>query len=220
MTALWFVCFQRENYRCDIRRESKHCTELQLWNNHTLIFYVCRCMDFKQCAWKYNCCVHSVNTESESTASSIAVFMCACQCACAVCKRMWFMRACIRLCVHIEPMHARRADYRVGLGAGNYCTVVKHHYSLICPLAPSVRLRTTSYTISTIPRTAPPTHPHTHTLTHTHTHIIHPSPQALAYRTALLTSPFPPSILDHALFFHTPSFSQPCVMLAGYSGSH
>lgn len=132
------------------------------------------------------------------------------------------MRACIRLCVHIEPMHARRADYRVGLGAGNYCTVVKHHYSLICPLAPSVRLRTTSYTISTIPRTAPPTHPHTHThtLTHTHTHTIHPSPQALAYRTALLTSPFPPSILDHALFFHTPSFSQPCVMLAGYSGSH
>lgn len=175
MTALWFVCFQRENYRCDIRRESKHCTELQLWNNHTLIFYVCRCMDFKQCAWEYNCCVHSVNTESESTASSIAVFMCACQCACAVCKRMWFMRACIRLCVHIEPMHARRADYRVGLGAGNYCTVVKHHYSLICPLAPSVRLRTTSYTISTIPRTAPPTHPHTHTYTHSHSHTYHPS---------------------------------------------
>lgn len=114
-------------------------------------------------------CTRSI--QSESTASSIAVFMCACQCACAVCKRMWFMRACIRLCVHIEPMHARRADYRVGLGAGNYCTVVKHHYSLICPLAPSVRLRTTSYTISTIPRTAPPTHPHTHIHSLTLTHI-------------------------------------------------
>lgn len=44
---------------------------------------------------------------------------------------------------------------------GNYCAVVKHHYSLICPLAPSVLLGSTLYTIGTAPRTTPPTRPHT-----------------------------------------------------------
>lgn len=64
------------------------------------------------------------------------------------------VRECVCVCKHpYAHMHVANT----GLGAGNYCTVVKHHYSLICPLAPSVLLSTTSYTISTTPRTTPPT---------------------------------------------------------------
>lgn len=78
------------------------------------------------------------------------VFMC-------ICMRR-FMRACMNVCMCVQGSICTHACGHAGLGAGNYCTVVKHHYSLICPLAPSVLLSTTSYTISTTPRTTPPTH--------------------------------------------------------------
>lgn len=102
---------------------------------------------------------------------------------------------------HAEvPVRARasicaQAHGRAGPVAGNYCTVVKHHYSLICPAAPSVLLSATFYAISTAPRTTPPEH----ACTCTHTH--HPSRRAQAYRTPLITSPSSPSILNHCPLF-------------------
>lgn len=75
---------------------------------------------------------------------------------------------------------------------GNYCVVVKHHYSLICPLVPSVLLGATLYTISTAPRTTPPTHTDAH----------HPSHKDLAYKgTPRITPALSLYILHHCLFF-------------------
>lgn len=209
MTALQFV--SREEITTVKFRD---CTQLQLWNNRTLIFYACRCIDFKQRAWishcvsKYRCCMR-YETQSILRAKAL-------HCQYQIC---WYL--CVHVSVHVLYVNAcdlwrcaflcaywthacSRVDSRVSLGAGNYCTVVKHHYSLICPLAPSVRLRTTSYTISTIPRTAPPTHtPSIHLLKLWLTGQ-HSSPH-LFLHLSLIT----------LYFFHTPSFFQLCVMLAG-----
>lgn len=100
-----------------------------------------------------------------------------------------FMRACTSVSVQVSI--CTQAYGQAGLLAGNYCTVVKHHYSLICPLAPSVLLSATLYTISIIPRTTPPEHTH------------HPSPRAQAYRRPLITSSFSPS-----MFYQCPFCSQ------------
>lgn len=76
-------------------------------------------------------------------------------------------RCCILYVLYVtinEGMHDSAGIHmHTGLVADNYCTVVKHHYSFICPLAPSVLLSATLYTISTTPRTNPPTHIRTRT---------------------------------------------------------
>lgn len=61
------------------------------------------------------------------------------------------------MCTDTLSFHPRAHSHAGDATTGNYCAVVKHHYSLICPLAPSVLLGATLHTISTAPRTTPPT---------------------------------------------------------------
>lgn len=132
--------------------------------------FSCTCIDLSWCVLKSLTHFSSLSTSqsvasdmslyqswdwSSSVLSLLYVLVFLCMQTCTHC--MWrFMRAYMTVCV-CASIHTAHTSGHVGLGAGNYCSVVKHHYSLICPLAPSVLLSTTSYTISTTPRTTPPT---------------------------------------------------------------
>lgn len=93
-----------------------------------------------------------------------------------------------------KHVHTQARSHAGHAKTGNYCSVVKHHYSLICPLAPSVLLGATLYTIGSAPRTTPPTRPHARTH--------HPSHKALAYKETLhITPALSLYILHHCLLF-------------------
>lgn len=139
---MWSIRVEHEFYNCSTNRKiSQSRTHLVSFpGSLTTIQIISQCFSQKFILYVQNFCSSTVNICIFGQAVTVS------QCLCIE-----------SMCTDALSLHPRARSHAGHTTTGNYCAVVKHHYSLVCLLAPSVLLGATLHTISTAPRTTPPT---------------------------------------------------------------